>query len=110
MVENLHLSTARRPPLAPVRPRTPQRLPSRPNLRKRESRVHFAQSEGQLRLTGAPHRDDSAVLTDGAMFAGYRIVRRVGAGGMGEVYLAQHPRLSRQDAIQDPAGRSHCRW
>lgn len=34
------------------------------------------------------------------MFAGYRIVRQVGAGGMGEVYLAQHPRLSRQDAIK----------
>ncbi|GAC57673.1 putative serine/threonine protein kinase [Gordonia hirsuta DSM 44140 = NBRC 16056] len=32
--------------------------------------------------------------------AGYRILRRVGAGGMGKVYAAQHPRLPRQDAIK----------
>ena len=36
----------------------------------------------------------------GDVFAGYRIVRQLGAGGMREVYLAQHPRLSRQDAIK----------
>lgn len=48
----------------------------------------------------ASRRYDSAVLSDGEMFAGYRIVRQLGAGGMGEVYLAQHPRLSRQDAIK----------
>ena len=34
------------------------------------------------------------------MFAGYTIVRRLGAGGMGEVYLAQHPRLPRRDALK----------
>ena len=37
---------------------------------------------------------------DGSTFAGYTIVRRLGAGGMGEVYLAQHPRLPRQDALK----------
>ena len=45
-------------------------------------------------------RYDLAVLNSGEMFAGYRIVRLLGAGGMGEVYLAQHPRLSRMDAIK----------
>lgn len=32
-------------------------------------------------------------LTPGQVFAGYVIQRRLGAGGMGSVYLARHPRL-----------------
>lgn len=39
-------------------------------------------------------------LGDGARFAGYVIERQLGAGGMGEVYLARHPRLPRHDAIK----------
>ena len=39
-------------------------------------------------------------LAPGDVFAGYRIVRLLGSGGMGEVYLAQHPRLPRQDALK----------
>lgn len=39
-------------------------------------------------------------LGNGAKFAGYTIERLLGTGGMGEVYLAQHPRLPRQDAIK----------
>ncbi len=39
-------------------------------------------------------------LEEGEVFAGYTIVRRLGAGGMGEVYLAAHPRLPRRDALK----------
>lgn len=39
-------------------------------------------------------------LSSGEIVAGYTIVRLLGAGGMGEVYLAQHPRLPRQDAFK----------
>ena len=39
-------------------------------------------------------------LADGQELAGYTIVRSLGAGGMGEVYLAQHPRLPRYDALK----------
>ncbi|MGE2730694.1 serine/threonine-protein kinase [Mycolicibacterium vaccae] len=39
-------------------------------------------------------------LNDGEVISGYTIVRLLGAGGMGEVYLAKHPRLPRYDALK----------
>ena len=39
-------------------------------------------------------------LADGQVVAGYTILRTLGAGGMGEVYLVQHPRLPRRDALK----------
>ena len=44
-------------------------------------------------------KTDGLQLKD-EVFAGYTIVRRLGAGGMGQVYLAQHPRLPRRDALK----------
>lgn len=39
-------------------------------------------------------------LTPGTVFAGHRIERTLGAGGMGTVYLARHPRLPRSVALK----------
>lgn len=39
-------------------------------------------------------------VTNGAPFAGYTILRPLGAGGMAEVYLAKHPRLPRRDVLK----------
>lgn len=39
-------------------------------------------------------------LQPGEFFAGYRVIRLIGSGGMGEVYLAKHPRLRRDDALK----------
>lgn len=38
--------------------------------------------------------------TVGHDFAGFRIIRVLGAGGMGTVYLAAHPRLPRENALK----------
>jgi serine/threonine protein kinase, bacterial len=39
-------------------------------------------------------------LVDGATAAGFSIVRLLGHGQIGELYLAEHPRLPRQDALK----------
>jgi serine/threonine protein kinase, bacterial len=39
-------------------------------------------------------------LGDGQLFAEYTVLRRLGSGAMGEVYLVQHPRLPRRDALK----------
>src|SRR5271156_5167391 len=39
-------------------------------------------------------------LEVGQVFAGYTILRMLGAGGMGAVYLVAHPRLPREDALK----------
>lgn len=39
-------------------------------------------------------------LAPGEEFVGYTIKRKLGSGGIGEVYLAQHPRLPRQEALK----------
>ena len=39
-------------------------------------------------------------LEVGQVFAGYTILRVLGAGAMGAVYLVSHPRLPRQEALK----------
>lgn len=40
------------------------------------------------------------LLSSGATFAGYTIVRQLDRGAMGEVYLAEHSQLARRDALR----------
>ncbi|WP_201406982.1 serine/threonine-protein kinase [Mycobacterium paraintracellulare] len=50
-----------------------------------------------------PHSESGSprlAVGNGASFAGYTILRQLGAGGMAEVYLALHPRLPRRDVIK----------
>jgi hypothetical protein len=44
--------------------------------------------------------DVDMALDVGQEFAGYTILRVLGSGAMGAVYLAQHPRLPRHDALK----------
>jgi serine/threonine-protein kinase len=39
-------------------------------------------------------------LTSGATFAGYTVLRRLGCGEIGDVYLVQHPRLPHWNALK----------
>lgn len=39
-------------------------------------------------------------LAPGDAFAGFAIQRLLGVGGMGEVYLVNHPRLPRREALK----------
>jgi serine/threonine-protein kinase len=39
-------------------------------------------------------------LAPGDVFAGYTVLRQLGTGGMGAVYLVRHPRLPRMDALK----------
>ncbi|MCV7194103.1 serine/threonine-protein kinase [Mycolicibacterium brumae] len=43
---------------------------------------------------------DGETLGVGSRVGDYQIQNRIGAGGMGEVYLVQHPRLPRLDALK----------
>ncbi|MBF6181480.1 serine/threonine-protein kinase [Nocardia otitidiscaviarum] len=45
-------------------------------------------------------RSSTGEPAPGTAFAGYLIERALGSGGMGTVYVAQHPRLPRRDALK----------
>lgn len=50
----------------------------------------------------------AALLSVGSIFAGYRIERLLGVGGMGTVYLARNPDLPRSEALKVLAADLSC--
>ena len=50
--------------------------------------------------TGKLLEVDPALLEEGVPFGGYRLIRRLGAGGMGEVWVARHQLLAREVAVK----------
>lgn len=51
-------------------------------------------------LDGTDRYDPDVSLTSGESFAGFRVIKSLGAGGMGEVFLVDHPRLPRREALK----------
>ena len=67
---------------------------SEPGLRKpKTERARLLLADPSVSIPDMP-------LANGDVFAGFQILRPLGFGGMGEVYLVQHPRLPRQDALK----------
>ena len=40
------------------------------------------------------------VVKPGSVFAGYRVLSMLGRGGMGQVWLVEHPTLGRREALK----------
>jgi serine/threonine-protein kinase len=70
------------------------------HLFRRIPPVSSAPNAGPASAPPAEVSGSRLALSSGAPFAGYTILRQLGAGGMAEVYLALHPRLPRRDVIK----------
>jgi len=61
---------------------------------------HAAEDAASLLLEDDKAHAHTTVLTDGQQLGSYLIIKRLGAGGMGEVYLARDSRLDRTVALK----------
>ena len=77
----------------------PERVSGLPSVGHPGERLgHTPQLLGHLTPSAGYH--PPMPLRSGETFAGFTILRLLGSGGMGEVYLVQHPRLPRRDALK----------
>jgi len=51
-------------------------------------------------MTNNDNTQTIVVLTEGAMVNHYRVIEKIGAGGMGEVFLAEDTKLKRRVALK----------
>ncbi len=74
--------------------------PGQLDVRSLFQAVIHASGSSNVPSASTQGRGAAAPLTNGAVFAGFKIVHPLGSGGMGEVYLAEHPRLPRHEALK----------
>ncbi len=77
-----------------------------PRVLRAALRARFSSARSSLAASRASDGNGGAraalrpSVANGAVFAGYTVLRPLGAGAMAEVYLAKHPRLPRRDVLK----------